>query len=243
MGRPSPTPPLEEDLFLQQSQAIPLTARERQEGYDIDLVHSQPRGQQSSPTPRSPRKKVPQLLPPLGAASAWGAGAVSTAGAGGYSGRTDLEATGATGGGYEASTLGAVGGLNGNRGGIPPDEKYASRPPPAFDSSSSVPKRKKWYLRPKALGALIILLILILALAVGLGVGLRHNNSTSKAVSPAVAGTPFSSTTTRTKSSGTVIPSSVFFSTDRPTSSIARTTTTSLGRSSSASLTGVAAPT
>lgn len=59
----TPEPPSREtDAFLAQSRAIQLTAQDRQEGYDVDLVHSTPRGR-PFPTPAL----APPGSPPLDA--------------------------------------------------------------------------------------------------------------------------------------------------------------------------------
>ena len=59
-----PTPPLKTnsdlDPFLKQTHAINLTAQERQEGYDVDLLNSEPRGAiVTNSKVKGHRKKVP----------------------------------------------------------------------------------------------------------------------------------------------------------------------------------------
>ena len=47
---PSPPPSGQPDPFLAQSLDIPLTARDRQEGYDVDLLDARPRGVSATST-------------------------------------------------------------------------------------------------------------------------------------------------------------------------------------------------
>ncbi|KAL8283312.1 hypothetical protein RQP46_005722 [Phenoliferia psychrophenolica] len=202
----------EDDPFLQQSQSIPLTARERQEGYDVDLVHSQPRGHHALPLPLAP-DHLDNTLDDLDGQPQPGYFRHSPVG---HSGAYDQAEEGAAGAG-----LGAGGGVSayGHAHALP-DEKYSSsRLPRALDADA--PRRRKWYLRPTALGALIGLVLLILALAVGLGVGLSKKHS--KAVSADDSSSSSSSTTSRNR-----IPSSVQAapSSPSPSSTNQRTTTT-----------------
>lgn len=53
------SPTTETDPFLQQSNSISITAEDRQEGYDVDLLNSAPRT--TTPNPNVPKSKIARI--------------------------------------------------------------------------------------------------------------------------------------------------------------------------------------
>lgn len=175
----------EDDPFLVQSQGIPLTSRDRQEGYDMDLIHAQPRG---LPLPPTPSDQLPLSNPdhddhddhdpattpyppyfghPAYDGLAGAAGAATHGESGG--GRVGVGTTQFGGGAYGAR-----------------DEKYAARPTSGAYEEPPLERKPKWYLRPLALFA-IALVVVVIALAVGLGVGLSKRHTTATLVATATS--------------------------------------------------------
>ncbi|KAM0749045.1 hypothetical protein T439DRAFT_327538 [Meredithblackwellia eburnea MCA 4105] len=230
----------ENDPFLLQSQGIPLTQRERQEGYDIDLVNSQPRplpldeqsyfgaadaqtGGKRRPTSSDLHSNHPPLSTATGTTTIPQS---SGAAAGAYGGEKYAQGAyhqwapagagaGAQGAGAGAATQrGGAGGINGR----PQADEYIYDDDDGLNGKNGGNGKKKWYLRPLALGSLITLILIVIALAVGLGVGLhkKHNASTSNSANSPLASSgaqsgsasAYRATSTR-KTSGTVIPSSL----------------------------------
>ncbi|GAA5839122.1 hypothetical protein JCM5353_007718 [Sporobolomyces roseus] len=209
-----------EDPFLAQTAAIPLTERDRQEGYDVELLNARPRGAYSdgdgdsltgrgekfgqSPTPAGATTSgaeskggiTPVALPVGLGAAGIGAGSVGAAtGAAGYGG----------GGGGTKEQYAVGEGIGGSR---------------SSGTTARTGKRRPWFLRPLPLGLLAGFIVAV-ALAIGLGVGLsersRHSHSSSVAdVSGGLASGSGSRSRSRTRTgtatTGTVVPSSLYSS-------------------------------
>ncbi|KAK4049944.1 hypothetical protein OIV83_003768 [Microbotryomycetes sp. JL201] len=213
---PTPSPraaakPHAVDPFLQQSQEIRLTERDRQEGYDVDLLNAKPRtgGTKHAQPPQHHPARVP--IVPTAAATGAGAAGINGSYASGFGRTTDGTTTSNPDSNGTAShhEKGAFFG--------PGDNKRYHRP---------------WYMRKLAILA-IVLLVAAAALAIGLGVGLserKHDRknesvqegSSSRGQSGSGTGAGASAangdssrnatqtynTSSRTK--GTVIPSSLY---------------------------------
>lgn len=225
-----------DDPFLAQSNGIALTERDRQEGYDVDLLHAQPRGSITTSV--------------AGAGAATAAGTATGAGAGEKSlhhsrPQSDYRSSNSYGAGYAGAA--GVGGLAGLAAGhaapngkeaLSSSHRESNENDPTGVAAADRPK-KKWYLRPLAIG-IIIGIIVAVALAIGLGVGLSQssssnsNSSSDSASSPAAAddnptdasgaissatrsrtrtsGTGTDADSTTTRETGTVVPSSLYSS-------------------------------
>ncbi|KAI5477123.1 hypothetical protein MNV49_006851 [Pseudohyphozyma bogoriensis] len=186
---PSPSPSPEGDPFLAQTRDIPLTQRDRQEGYDLDLVHSQPRGlaPSSRPPPAPPiyfghsDDTAPAQIP----ASTQGYDSLPAehrTSADSYVTRKKDEAYGIAGAGGASAGAGQLGSAAEEGGAL-------------MGNGAGRARVKPWYLRPRALYTIVALAVIILALAIGLGVGLGKKK---KDDSLAAVASPY----------GTVIPSS-----------------------------------
>lgn len=146
--------PTQVDPFLQQSQDIRLTERDRQEGYDVDLLNSKPR---TGGTKRS---------------TAAGAGlAGGVAGVGAEAAYNNSSQSGLGGGRtYDGATVSNPESTATNA------EKHG-----LFTSSEGNRpyQRKPWYMRKLTI-LVIVLLIAAAALAIGLGVGLSEKKHDTK---------------------------------------------------------------
>ncbi|GAA5903073.1 uncharacterized protein JCM6883_002685 [Sporobolomyces salmoneus] len=197
-----------EDPFLAQTAAIPLTERDRQEGYDVELLNARPRGGAGTLSDAAggdgdsllaTREKYSSagLAAPVGAAAGVGLPLGATTGAS-YGG-------GLPGSGGKEFDLSGGGGGGGSSG-----------------TTAKTGRRRPWFLRPLPLGILAAFIVAV-ALAIGLGVGLsersRHaaNAAASRASSSRmVSGGSRSRTGSRTRTgsatTGTVVPSSLYSS-------------------------------
>ncbi|GAA5931006.1 uncharacterized protein JCM15063_002519 [Sporobolomyces koalae] len=209
-----------EDPFLAQTAAIPLTERDRQEGYDVELLNARPRGAYSDSDRESVKGQGALAGGGLAATSA-GAAALAggptappIAGIGTLPGGGGAGLGGVEGGNlYGKSEYGPGGGVGNSR-----DSGTTAR----------TGKRRPWFLRPLPLGILIGFIVAV-ALAIGLGVGLseRNRNAVSDAAN-ASRGTSYggsrsrtgSRTRTSTATTGTVVPSSLYssYTSDHPQS-------------------------
>ncbi|GAA6056373.1 hypothetical protein JCM3770_005976 [Rhodotorula araucariae] len=213
---PAGTPPLragqEQDPFLAQTAAIPLSERDRQEGYDVELLNARPRGRYSSDLAPGPDGDDDSL-----AREKYGAGLVSV-----HSHPALADAAPAT----ALGPLGALGGAGlgpigsaarpsspggGYGTGVGAGKEYGGDPAGGYSGARARPRR--WYLRPLTL-LILGLFIVAVALAVGLGVGLSERDSHSHAASDLPVNSTFRSrissarSRTGTVSTGTVVPSS-----------------------------------
>lgn len=179
----------EEDPFLAQSQSIPLTARERQEGYDIDLVHSQPRGG-PSPAPLPLSDPGSQPINP-----------------------SDLAYFGHSGqpGAYDNPEQ------HQQHPPFAPDEKYPARTRGEDERRPRRQWYLRPTALVALIG--LVVLVVALAVGLGVGLSKKHNSSKSSAggTSSGDGAGASSSTTSRNRSSGTVIPSTVELSSSRGT--------------------------
>ncbi|KAK4046444.1 hypothetical protein OIO90_006566 [Microbotryomycetes sp. JL221] len=199
------------DPFLQQSQDIRLTERDRQEGYDVDLLNAKP---------RTGGTKQRQHVPATAAAAAAAAGTTGTAaGVPTAAGTSSAYPHGLGSRPYDGTTT-----SNPESNGTTANEKGA-----LFQDGSQKRYQKPWYMRKLAILA-IVLLIAAAALAIGLGVGLserRHDkkdksdsvsdsNSTSSGQasrddeSSATESRNATATLNTSRTRGTVIPSSLY---------------------------------
>ena len=229
----STTPPLsrEQDPFLAQTAAIPLSERDRQEGYDVELLNARPRGRYSSDLGAGAdddslgggREKYGAGLAavhshPGGGAAAAAAAPVPALGALGGAG------LGPVGSGAGAGALAAGPGVSygamhpgGAAAGPPAVKEYGADSSGGHSGATahSGKRRRPWYLRPLTL-LILALFIIAVALAVGLGVGLSERDSRSKSddlsasSSNSTLRSRLSTTRTRsgTASTGLVVPSS-----------------------------------
>lgn len=208
------------DPFLAQTAAIPLTERDRQEGYDVELLNARPRGGggtygsdggdgDSLTGQRGEKYTTPvsnQVLPPVAAVGLPGIGLGAVEGGGAGGGPTSY-GNGVGGAGKEFSALNAKegGGGGGSSG-----------------TTARTGRRRPWFLRPLPLGILLAFIVAV-ALAIGLGVGLsersRHNAQAaarSRSSSLISGGGSRSRTRSNTRTSsattGTVVPSSLYSS-------------------------------
>ena len=208
-----------EDPFLAQTAAIPLTERDRQEGYDVELLNARPRGAYSDGDGDSLTGRGEKFAPPAAGTVA----AAPTSGAG-----VGLDSKGGTtpvalpvGLGAAGLGAGAVGGAAGYGA---TKEQYSAGEGIGGSRSSGTTartgKRRPWFLRPLPLGLLAGFIIAV-ALAIGLGVGLsersRHSHSENVAdVSGGLASGSGSRSRSRTRTgtatTGTVVPSSLYSS-------------------------------
>ncbi|GAA5869532.1 hypothetical protein JCM1840_004450 [Sporobolomyces johnsonii] len=222
--------PAEQDPFLAQTAGIPLTERDRQEGYDVELLNARPRGAYSDTDNDS-----------LGARGEKYAGGA----AGGPVG-VGAATRGATPVGLAGAGGAAAGGAGGFGEGYGAAKEYADDGAAAQSRTSGTTartgRRRPWFLRPLPLGILAAFLIAV-ALAIGLGVGLsERNRGTSNQDDVSASGALSTSTdsrsrtsstrtrTTNTMTTGTVVPSSLYssYTSDHPqtTDTAAATITT-----------------
>ncbi|SCV73233.1 BQ2448_7158 [Microbotryum intermedium] len=235
------------DPYLAQSRGLPLTERDRQEGYDVELLNARPRGSNShapssvdGSSPRlaaggigglgsgaaadrkhghglSPSSSLREVtsekayLAPhtskgvgeYGHGAAVGAGAGAAAGAGG-------QLAGSKASGAAAGTGGAGMMMTGTKA------EQGGSGSSLLDGSFSRKRSygRTWYMRPLAL-VLLIATVIAIALAIGLGVGLSRrridddDNSQYEATGANYTSTRVK-TTSKPKTTGTVIPSSVY---------------------------------
>jgi hypothetical protein len=205
------------DPFLSQPLPIPLTARDRQEGYDVALLRAQPRGLSHTGRRTSGEGRE--------AGERAGGGAVvagSTAAAGVVAGSGLGE--GGTGGKEHGYMGPGAGGKEGGRSGNDSSAALADETQREGGTTANGGGRP-WFLRPLPL-VIIFLLFLGLALGLGLGIGLGKKDSeedkkaaaASSSSSAALASGRATSAVTsggvsiQTASRGTVIPSSLAFS-------------------------------
>lgn len=207
-----PTPPAAlHDPFLAQihSRNIPITERDRQEGYDVDLVHAQPRGPAhpapgSGPLEALERHSIGNVPIAAGAAGA-GTGTRAGTGAGAaYGEYSDDE------GKRESTTAGA------SYGGITSTDPFllegAGGAGEHGAETTKKQRSKQWILRPLPL-AVIVAFLCALALALGLGIGLTQRSSVNRAAAAASTVTSMRHTTATPAASGTVVPSSAYATT------------------------------
>lgn len=201
---PSPPRPITDPFLAQvESRNIPITDRDRQEGYDVDLVHAQPRRTAPAPAPAGVER-----IPSRDLAGAAAGGATIPHAYGEFSDDEGKRHTGESYGGITSTDPFLLEGA-GAGGALAADGEELSKRQ----------RTKRWILRPLPL-ALLIGFLCALALALGLGIGLTKEHNADKAA--AMAATSVSKHTTATPDvSGTVIPSSLVSSTTKP---VARTT-------------------
>ncbi|GAA5987512.1 hypothetical protein JCM5350_003110 [Sporobolomyces pararoseus] len=222
----SPQPPLQtetsprtnsagqesEDPFLAQTAAIPLTERDRQEGYDVELLNARPRGggAYSSDDGGGDGDSL------IGQRGEKYAGTAALSGGSTAAGTALPPAVGLAGlGAAEGGGLGGPGG-----GAMYGAGKEFRESGGGSGTTARTGRRRPWFLRPLPLGILIAFIVAV-ALAIGLGVGLsersRHNSNSSAPVgTSAVSGGSRSRTRSGTRTSsattGTVVPSSLYSS-------------------------------
>ncbi|GAA5955703.1 hypothetical protein JCM3765_001825 [Sporobolomyces pararoseus] len=209
--RTNPAGQESEDPFLAQTAAIPLTERDRQEGYDVELLNARPRGggAYSSDDGGGDGDSL------IGQRGEKYAGTAVLSGGTTAAGTALPPAVGLAG-------LGAAegGGLGGPGGGIYGAGKEFRESGGGSGTTARTGRRRPWFLRPLPLGILIAFIVAV-ALAIGLGVGLsersKHNsNLSASAGSSAVSGGSRSRTRSGTRTSsattGTVVPSSLYSS-------------------------------
>ncbi|SCZ94481.1 BZ3500_MvSof-1268-A1-R1_Chr12-2g03927 [Microbotryum saponariae] len=278
---PPPSPPLNppsaayggsgRDPYLAQSRGLPLTERDRQEGYDVGLLNARPRGSNShapssvdgssprlaagavggagagaatdrtlgpglspSPSLRELTSEKPYLAPhttkgagEYGYGAAVGAGtdeaAAASAGAGAGAGVAGSKASGAAAGTGGPGTMAM--GTKAEQGGSGSS---------LLDGSSGRKRSygRPWYMRPLAL-VLLIATVIAIALAIGLGVGLsrRRINDTDSSQYEATGANYTSTrfkTTSKSRTTGTVIPSGSYTSSSPRETTITDTLRSSL---------------
>ncbi|KDE02575.1 hypothetical protein MVLG_06878 [Microbotryum lychnidis-dioicae p1A1 Lamole] len=260
---PPPSPPLNppsaayggsgRDPYLAQSRGLPLTERDRQEGYDVGLLNARPRGSNShapssvdgssprlaagavggvgagaatdrtlgpglspSPSLKELTSEKPNLAPHTtkgtdeyghGAAVGAGTDEAASASAGAGAGVAGSKASGAAAGTGGPSTMAM--GIKAEQGGSGSS---------LLDGSSGRKRSygRPWYMRPLAL-VLLIATVIAIALAIGLGVGLsrRRINDTDSSQYEATGAnytSTRSKTTSKSRTTGTVIPSGSYTS-------------------------------
>ncbi|KAM0786241.1 hypothetical protein ACM66B_007042 [Microbotryomycetes sp. NB124-2] len=153
------------DPFLQQSQDIRLTERDRQEGYDVDLLNAKPRTSNKHQQPQHQHHHLQQHGLPLAAGTAAGLNSSYASGLGGAAvapGRTTVDGTTTSNPDSNATAS--------------HNEKHALF---GHESGTRYGSQRPWYMRKLAVLG-IVLIVAAAALAIGLGVGLSERKHDRK---------------------------------------------------------------